>query len=76
MESVQVMGRCETAVGGLPWSRAIWERASARTDKNARSCQRDVSLRAFAASISESIDWTAGDSAICLARQAGPGPRI
>ena len=30
----------------------------------------------LAARISATIDWTAGDSAICLARQAGPGPRM
>jgi hypothetical protein len=33
-------------------------------------------LRAFAALISTAIDWTAGDDALCLARQAGPGPRM
>jgi hypothetical protein len=30
----------------------------------------------FAARISTTIDWTAGDTAMCLARQAGPGPRM
>ncbi len=44
--------------------------------KSARCYERAGDLRAFAARISTTIDWTAGDNALCLARQAGPGPRI
>ena len=44
--------------------------------KKVRGYERADGSRAFAAWIPASIDWTAGDSAICLARQAGPGPRI
>ena len=33
-------------------------------------------LCAFAVRISMSMDCTAGETALCLARQAGPGPRM
>ena len=68
--------RC--AVREAPWSRAIARaRASARgLKKRAAGYQCADGLSAFAARISATIDWTAGDSAMCLARQAGPGPRI
>jgi hypothetical protein len=57
-------------------------RKRSRLEKRRRSQKRQRSRRlmglaeALAARISATIDWTAGDSAICLARQAGPGPRI
>jgi hypothetical protein len=38
--------------------------------------ERAGDLTALAARISTSIDWTLGDNALCLARQAGPGPRM
>ena len=51
-------------------------RKSAWGLKSGRSYQCADDLSAFAARISATIDWTAGDKARCLARQAGPGPRI
>ena len=44
--------------------------------KKACCYERADGLGAFAARISPTTDWTAGDNACCLARQAGPGPRI
>ena len=64
------------AVGEAPWSPAIPERASAGRSKSACCYERAGDLSAFAARISATIDWTAGDNAFCLAREAGPGPRI
>jgi hypothetical protein len=65
-----------------PWSRAICGRASGRGLKSAPASksvccyERAGERSAFVARISTTIDWTAGDNALCLARQAGPGPRI
>ena len=75
------------AVRGSLWSRAMPGCASgavkercgttgARRHKCAGQDREARDLRAFAARISASIAWTAGDSAVCLARQAGPGPRM
>ena len=44
--------------------------------KSAGRYDREGDLSALAARISATIDWTAGDTAPCLARQAGPGPLI
>jgi hypothetical protein len=44
--------------------------------KSAVCYERGGDLSALAARISTTIEWTAGDIAMCLARQAGPGPRI
>jgi len=51
-------------------------RKSACDLKSGRCYQCADDLSAFAARISATIDWTAGDNALCLARQAGPGPRM
>jgi len=45
-------------------------------EKASRSYNPGGGLTALAARISMTIDLTAGDNASCLARQAGPGPRI
>jgi hypothetical protein len=44
--------------------------------KKSAGYERADGSRAFAVWIPASLDWTADDSAICLARQAGPGPRM
>jgi hypothetical protein len=51
---------------------------SAGDDENVSDYKVGLSalLSPLAARISATIDWTAGDSTACLARQAGPGPRI
>jgi hypothetical protein len=48
----------------------------ARGLRSAGCYERGGDLSALAARISATIEWTAGDTAMCFARQAGPGPRI
>jgi hypothetical protein len=64
------------AVREIAWSRAKPVRASGCGAKSAGRYEPDGDLAAFANRISVGIDWTAGDTASCLARQAGPGPRM
>ena len=56
------------AVRETAWSRAMPDRASGCGAKSVGRYEPDGDLAAFAVS----IDWTAGDTAPCLARQAGP----
>jgi hypothetical protein len=59
------------AVREAPWSRATCERASARGLKSARGSKR---LRGLG--VGDDYLERGREDAACLARQAGPGPRI
>ena len=62
-----IMTARKRAVREIAWSRAMPDRASGCGAKTGRY-EPDGDLAGF----SVSIDWTAGDTAPCLARQAGP----
>jgi hypothetical protein len=82
-----IMTAGKGAVGEAPWSRAMLKRASARGLKSARGTKSAGGLKSGwglkSARGPKSDPETSRDQrerrceeAICLARQAGPGPRI
>jgi hypothetical protein len=67
----------ELAVREAPWSRAMLKRASARGTKSGRGLKSGCRLKSDRGP--ETCRDQRGrrcEDAICLARQAGPGPRI